>query len=315
MSGVFKGVVMNTNRRPVLVLLGLVLSALVLVVSSAAALPVAQTPSPVATPPPVAVAQPVPATSPVAATQPAAAVAPVAKPAGAAVPVTAAPAAPAPAAIPAPAAMPQVALLPPQPPQPPQAPAAQQAQTPRPAQPPQPPQPAPAPAPPREPAPTVNVRVEVTITDQTEASPPIRKTIGLTVAEGMNGSVRSGVTVPILSTSFVPEKGGAPGSPVASYSYRNMGLNLDVRNVRVTGNTVVLNLSVEYNPVDEKTSGASAVMATTPSPQMPPSFATFQQTLGLVLESGKPLVVAQSSDPVPGRDRKASLEVKATILK
>ena len=159
------------------------------------------------------------------------------------------------------------------------------------------------------------MRVEVTITDQTEASPPIKKTIGLTVAEGMNGSVRSGVTVPILSTSFVPEKGGAPGSPVASYSYRNMGLNLDVRNVRVTGNTVVLNLSVEYNPVDEKTSGASAVMATTPSPQMPPSFATFQQTLGLVLESGKPLVVAQSSDPVPGRDRKASLEVKATILK
>ena len=312
MSGVFKGVVMNTNRRPVLVLLGPVLSALVLVVSSAAAPPVAQTTSPVATPPPVAVAQPVAATSPVAATQPAAAVAPVAKPAVAVVPVAAAPAAPAPAAIPAPAAGPQVAPLPPQPPQ---APAAQQAQTPRPAQPPQPPQPAPAPAPPREPAPVFNVRVEVTITDQTEASPPIKKTIGLTVAEGMNGSVRSGVTVPILSTSFVPEKGGAPGSPVASYSYRNMGLNLDVRNVRVTGNTVVLNLSVEYNPVDEKTSGASAVMATTPSPQMPPSFATFQQTLGLVLESGKPLVVAQSSDPVPGRDRKASLEVKATILK
>jgi len=311
MSGVFKGVVMNTNRRPVLVLLGLVLSALALAVSSAAAQTVAKT-RPVAAPSPVAVAQPVAATSPVAATQPAAAVAPVAKPAVAVVPVAAAPAAPAPAAIPAPAAGPQVAPLPPQPPQ---APAAQQAQTPRPAQPPQPPQPAPAPAPPREPAPVFNVRVEVTITDQTEASPPIKKTIGLTVAEGMNGSVRSGVTVPILSTSFVPEKGGAPGSPVASYSYRNMGLNLDVRNVRVTGNTVVLNLSVEYNPVDEKTSGASAVMATTPSPQMPPSFATFQQTLGLVLESGKPLVVAQSSDPVPGRDRKASLEVKATILK
>jgi len=220
----------------------------------------------------------------------------------------------APFAIPAPAAMPQVAPLPPQPPQ---APAAQQAQTPRPAQPPQPPQPSPAPAPPREPAATVNVRVEATITDQTEASPPIRKTIGLTVAEGMNGSVRSGVTVPILSTSYVPlEKGAAPGNPMASYNYRNMGLSLDVRNVRVTGNTVVLNLSVEYNPVDEKTSGASSAMGITiPSPQMPPSFATFQQTLGLVLESGKPLVVAQSSDPVPGRDRKASLEVKATILK
>jgi len=159
------------------------------------------------------------------------------------------------------------------------------------------------------------VRVEVTITDQTEANPPIRKSISLTAAEGMGGSVRSGVTVPILTTSYVPvEKGGA-GNPIGSYNYRNMGLNLDVRNVRVTGNTVVLNLSVEYNPVDEKTSGASSAMATTLSPQMPPSFATFQQSLSLVLESGKPLVVAQSSDPVPGRDRKASLEVKATILK
>jgi hypothetical protein len=160
------------------------------------------------------------------------------------------------------------------------------------------------------------VRVEVTITDQTEANPPIKKSISLTVAEGLSGSVRSGVTIPILSTSYVPlEKGGAPGNPMASYSYRNMGLNLDVRNVRVTGNTVVLNLSVEYNPVDEKTSSASSVMATTLLPQLPPSFATFQQTLSLVLENGKLLLVAQSSDPVPGRDRKASLEVKATILK
>jgi len=314
MSGVFKGVVMNTNRRLVFVLLGLVLSALVLVVSSAAALPVAQTPSPVAAPPPVAVAQPVPAASPVAVTQPVVAVAPAAKPAVAVVPVAAAPAAPAPVAIPTLAAMPQVAPLPPQPPQ---APAAQQAQTPRPAQPPQPPQPAPALAPPREPLPAVNVKVEVTITDQAEASPPTKKSIGLTVAEGMSGSVRSGVKVPILSTSFVPvEKGGAPVNPMASYSYTNMGLSLDVRNVRVTGSTVALLLSVEYNPVDEKTSGASGAMATTLSPgQAPPSFATFQQSLGLVLESGKPLVVAQSSDPVPGRDRKASLEVKATILK
>jgi hypothetical protein len=299
---------MNTNRRLVAAVPGLVLLALALVVPSAAAQPVAQTPSPVTAP------------SPVAKTQPAVAVAPVAKPAVAVAPVAIAPAAPAPAAIPVPAAMPQAAPLPPEASQPPQAPPAPQAQTVRPArppQPPQPPQPVPAPAPPREPAPTVNVKVEVTITDQTEGNPPTKKSISLTVAEGMNGSVRSGVKVPILSTSFVPvEKGGAPVNPMASYSYTNMGLSLDVRNVRVIGNTVVLNLSVEYNPVDEKTSGAGSAIATPPSPgQTPPSFATFQQSLSLVLESGKPLVVAQSSDPVPGRDRKASLEVKATILK
>ena len=70
--------------------------------------------------------------------------------------------------------------------------------------------------------------------------------------------------------------------------------------------------SVEYNPVDEKVADSPA-----PGSLMPgaPSFASFKQSLVLALESGKQLVVSQSSDPVPARDRKMTLEVKATILK
>jgi len=49
--------------------------------------------------------------------------------------------------------------------------------------------------------------------------------------------------------------------------------------------------------------------------QAPVSFARFSQSLTLVLEDGKSLVVAQASDPVPSRNRSATLEVKATILK
>jgi hypothetical protein len=95
-----------------------------------------------------------------------------------------------------------------------------------------------------------------------------------------------------------------------------MGLSLDVTNAAIRGNYVRLRLAVEYNPVDEKTAGAEGTIASMISQgQAPASFARFSQTLELALENGKPLVVASSSDPVPSRNRTASLEVKATILR
>ena len=40
---------------------------------------------------------------------------------------------------------------------------------------------------------------------------------------------------------------------------------------------------------------------------------SIQETLSLILESGKPVVAAQSADPVG--DRQVTIEVKATILR
>jgi hypothetical protein len=166
-------------------------------------------------------------------------------------------------------------------------------------------QPAPPPRFPR-----ANVRVEVTITDQNAAAAPVKKSIGLTVRDEGSGSVRSGVSMPIPNTTFTPATEGQ--RPITSFSYKDVGLSLDVTRVSIQDNFVSLRLSVEYNPVDEK-AGPTEGAAT--SAQTPASFARFSQTLDLVLESGKPLVVAQSSDPVQTRNRTASLEVKATILK
>jgi len=205
---------------------------------------------------------------------------------------------------------------PPPPPKPAQAPRATVAP-----EPPQPPKPATTPRPGTAPeaAPALaqarfsstNVRVEVTIIDQTGAGAPTKKTVSLTVSDGGRGSVRSGVTVPIPSMIIDSE---GTKKPSTSFSYRDMGLSLDVSRTMVMENYVRLNLAVEYNPVDEKmasSEGPTASMIT----QGVASFARFSQTLDLVLESGKPLVVASSSDPVPSRNRTASLEVKATILK
>ena len=156
----------------------------------------------------------------------------------------------------------------------------------------------------------MNVRVEVTIIDQSGTRAPTKKTVSLTVVDGGSGSVRSGVTVPIPNTVFSSTQEGKVPSPFTSYQYKDMGLSLDVTNVTIIGNIVRLRVSVEYNPVDEKTPGVDGQ-----APATPASFAQFRQQLNLALQDGKPLMVAQSSDPVPSRNRTASLEVKATILR
>jgi outer membrane biosynthesis protein TonB len=162
----------------------------------------------------------------------------------------------------------------------------------------------------------MNVRIDVTIIDQTGSGAPTKKTVSLTVADGGRGSVRSGVTVPIPSTTFAPQpvKEGDARPIGSSWSYRDMGLSLDVTGAQIRGNYVRLRLAVEYNPVDEKMAAAEGPSAAWLA-QGPASFARFSQSLDLSLENGKPLVVASSSDPVPSRNRTASLEVKATILK
>jgi len=160
-----------------------------------------------------------------------------------------------------------------------------------------------------------NVRVDVTITDAVRGSSSSQKSISVTVRNDGRGSVRSGVSFPVPSTTFVPvASGGAATNPMTSYQYRDMGLSLDVTSVSILDNFVKLRIAVEYNPVDEKTANAEGANVS-PAGQNMASFAQFRQNLDVVLESGKPLVVASSSDPVPSRERKASLEVKATILR
>jgi hypothetical protein len=156
-----------------------------------------------------------------------------------------------------------------------------------------------------------NVRVDVTITDQAGTGAPIRKTMSLTagVERGYSSSVRSGVNVPVPTTVMSSASTGAPQTvPITSYNYRTMGLSLDVRDVEVRENQVRLRLAVEYSPLDETEKPAAPVGT-------PVSYSNFSQSFQLVLESGKPITAAETSDPVPSRNRKLSVEVKATILR
>ena len=150
-----------------------------------------------------------------------------------------------------------------------------------------------------------NVKVEVTIMYQVGNATPVKRMATLTVADGGRGSLRSGNQVAVTSTTFSPTAAGAPGTvPMTSYNYKSVGLNVDANRVYIQGNRARLDLNVEFSAIGEKSPDTSA-----------PSFPTFSQNLTLILESGKPVIVGQSSDFVDNGERKQSVEVKATILR
>jgi hypothetical protein len=181
----------------------------------------------------------------------------------------------------------------------------------RPAQPPTTPRPEMAPpvAKPMSDYEAANVKVEVTITYQVGSGKPVQRTASLTVADQGRGSLRSGTQVAVPSTTFMPAGTGGPATqPMTSYSYKSVGLNVDAQRVSVLGTKARMDLNVEFSAVDEKP-GAAGVGGSYPL------FPTFSQSLTLVLESGKPIIVGQSSDVVDNVERKQTVEVKATILR
>ena len=152
-----------------------------------------------------------------------------------------------------------------------------------------------------------NVKIEVTIMYQVGNAAPVKRMATLTVADGGRGSLRSGNQVAVTSTTFQPAAAGATATmPMTSFNYKSVGLNVDANRVYIQGTRTRLDLNVEFSAVDEKPADPSG---------KPPSFPTFSQNLTLILESGKPLIVGQSSDFVDNVERKQSVEVKATILR
>ena len=125
----------------------------------------------------------------------------------------------------------------------------------------------------------VNIKLDVTITDQTGPGEPIRKVVTLIVADRTNGSIRS--------TGSVRSQG-------------RVQINVDARPQILQSGAIRLMLGLEYNP---RTLGNDA----------PTEWSSLNEQLGVVLQPGKPLLVSQAADPAS--DRKITVELTATILK
>jgi hypothetical protein len=135
----------------------------------------------------------------------------------------------------------------------------------------------------------LNVKVDLTITDLRGGNPVFKKTITVVTADGMGGFIRS--------TARYREIGDVP-------------LNLDTQPRLLPDGKIRVSVNLQYDlpanvdPSDIKNEERRAGPLTKTS---------IHENLSLVLESGKPIVAAQSADPVG--DRQVTIEVKATILR
>jgi len=154
------------------------------------------------------------------------------------------------------------------------------------------------PAPPAPPAPKapaalpkkagqlVNVRIEFTITDQHAGTSPAKRTVSLIVADGEGGSVRS--------------------EPAAFQVPGVLQLNVDAQPEILSDGKIRLYFSFQYSAPAQGTVSGETPRGTVLTTNL-------KESLKLIVDDGKPLLVAQSADPTS--DRTVSVEVKATIMK
>jgi hypothetical protein len=154
------------------------------------------------------------------------------------------------------------------------------------------PEPAARPAP-AEQALAVNIKIEVVITDQTGSNPGAKKVVSMIVGDRQSTNIRSSASVPVKMF----------GSP-ANFNYRNVTINVDARPAILLKepNKILVSFGLEYFP-----------KAGSGQEETEPGMASLNERLGLILESGKPIIVSQAADPTS--DRKITVEVTATILK
>ncbi|MEX2270927.1 MAG: hypothetical protein WD690_05625 [Vicinamibacterales bacterium] len=147
-----------------------------------------------------------------------------------------------------------------------------------------------------------NVRLDITINDQSAAGQPIRKTISLLIADGEGGRVRSTGT---LTQQYVgPGMVTPDGKPIISV--RPVGevqLNVDAHVKLLAEDRIRTGITLEYTP-----GGAAPLPADTAVTHSP-----LNQSVTVILTNGKPLVITQAADPLS--DRKITVEVTGTILR
>ena len=134
-----------------------------------------------------------------------------------------------------------------------------------------------------------NVRVDLTISDQTGSGPVEKKQVTLIAAEESWGKIRTNA-----ATKAQDITAGGPVTPIR--------LNVDARPFLNYSGAIQLELTIDYNPLGPMSKETAQLRPT-----------EINQSMTVVLQSGKPMVVSQAADPVT--DRKIIVEVVATIVK
>jgi 2-polyprenyl-6-methoxyphenol hydroxylase-like FAD-dependent oxidoreductase len=131
----------------------------------------------------------------------------------------------------------------------------------------------------------INVKVEVTITDQRGSMPVVKKTATVVTADGMNGFIRS----------------------MANFSsLGNVPLNIDVAPQILADGKIRLRVNLEYDlpaTMGQAESNAERI----------PRVTQIRENLAVIVENSREIIAAQSADPIS--DRQVTIGIKATTLR
>ena len=132
-------------------------------------------------------------------------------------------------------------------------------------------------------------------------------TIWVTANDKKTTSVRMGVQVPVVMTSFSAAKDGATPVPSSSYSYRDVGTNIDCwANGQADG---LFTLDIKLND--------SSVSFDSKDPNQTlkgvPAFRNFTSNFSILLKDGQTAQYASATDPVSGETVK--VDVTINVLK
>jgi hypothetical protein len=133
------------------------------------------------------------------------------------------------------------------------------------------------------PEPSANIRVELAISDQRGTSVPISKIVTMTMMDTGAGRIRTG------------------GDVRTPLGFRPVTLNVDAQPRIHKDGKIRVDMTIEYRPTAAE---SDTEQSSTP---------TINESISVLLDDGKPLLISQSADPAT--DRKVKVEVKATILK
>jgi hypothetical protein len=112
-------------------------------------------------------------------------------------------------------------------------------------------------------------------------------------------SLRLGVSVPVTQTVFGPKsEGGQANIPQISYTYRDVGTNIDCQAQDVGNGSFNLIITVEDSAILLDPPAESAEQKKTVRDI--PAFRSFRATFAMVLRDGQTMQYASATDPVSG---------------
>ena len=114
---------------------------------------------------------------------------------------------------------------------------------------------------------------------------------------GQKTSLRIGTNVPVVVTTFAP-KGDATGSvPQQSYTYRDVGTNIDCQAMNAGSGQYTLHVIVEDSSVHiDRSQGAGDKTVL----RDVPAFRSFRASFAMLLREGQTMQYASATDPVSG---------------